>query len=110
MIEPLIYLGISFVFAGLIVWAIMPLVHRRAARSFEARQKVTLQSPDHLSADIAPSPNLDEIVGQLKDKVAGQSAELDKNAKTITQLNVDRDLLKVELDALAYPARGNRRA
>ena len=44
--------------------------------------------------------NLDEIVGQLKDKVAGQSAELDKNAKTITQLNVDRDLLKVELDVL----------
>src|SRR5690349_2107511 len=77
MIEPLIYLGISFVFAGLIVWAIMPLVHRRAARLFDAR-----------------------VVGQLRDKVLGQSAELEKNAKTITQLNVDRDLLKVELDAL----------
>lgn len=99
MIEPLIYFGISLLFAGLIVWAVMPLVHRRAARLFEARQQVESRS-QHLNNDLAPLRDQDEIVELLKDKVAGQNAELDNNVKTITQLNIDRDLLKVELDAL----------
>src|SRR5262245_24601686 len=107
MMDPLVYLGISVLFAGLMVWAVMPLVHRRAARLIAEQQQAALLSPsleldkNKLRADLAPSTHdLNEIVQRLKDRITTQSAELDKNAETITQLNVDRHLLKIELDAL----------
>src|SRR5215471_15838478 len=103
MIEPLFYLGISLLFAGLIVWAIMPLVLRRAVQIIESRQQVTLRSLPTLKtdrADAAIIQDLEDTSKQLGDKVASQSCELDRNAETITQLTVDRDILKIQLDTL----------
>jgi len=56
---------------------------------------------NELRAEVATSPrSLEEIVQQLRDKVATQSAELAKNNEAISQLKIERDILKIEVDAL----------
>jgi hypothetical protein len=107
MIEPLIYFGISLLFAALMVWAVMPLVLRRAARIIEARQQVPYPSPaaletgkESLRADAPTIRDLQDIAKQLGDTVASQRLELEKDAAIINQVKVDRDILKIELEAL----------
>jgi len=115
MIEPIIYLSISFVFSGLIVWAVMSLVHRRAARLAVARLEAavpgqTFQADrDQLHTDPAPSHrDMEAITEQLKDRIATQTTELNKNIEIIAQLKTDRDLLKIEHDALHIQMGQNR--
>jgi hypothetical protein len=74
MIEPIVYLGISFLFAGLIAWAAMPLVRSRTAR-LTAQQIFKL---------------LDSYL----------EAELDKKSDEIDRLKRECDVLKTKIDAL----------
>ena len=106
MIEPLIYFGISLLFAALMVWAVMPLVFRRTVRTIEARQQMASQplavletDKEPLRADAATIRDLEDMTKQLRDTVALQRFELEKNAEIIRQVKVDRDILKIELEA-----------
>jgi len=76
MAEPIIYLGISFLFAGLIAWAVMPLVRSRTAR-------LTAQERDAAR----------HMLSQIQ-------AELDIQSQLVTHLKREREMLKSEIDAL----------
>ena len=108
MIEPIIYLGISLLFACLVVWAVMPLVLRRTARSTARQHEVVFQSlakmqdeTNRLREELATSARtLEMIVEQLKKKVASQRVELDKNSDVVNRLKIERDMLKIDVATL----------
>jgi chromosome segregation ATPase len=73
----------------------------------EARQQVPYPSPaaletdkESLRADAPTIQDLQDIAKQLSDTVASQRLELEKDAAIINQVKVDRDILKIELEAL----------
>jgi|SRR5262245_59520263 len=106
MIE-LIYLGIGLQFTCLIVWTVMPLVLRRTARSTARRRKIVFQlakmqyEMNELRDELAASARtLETTVEQLKNKVAGQRVELDKNCDVINRLKIERDMLKIDIATL----------
>jgi hypothetical protein len=103
------YLGIGFLFAGLIGMAVMPLVHGRAVRLTIRRLEAALPQSmaeiqadkDLLRAEFAMSTRrLEMSVEQLKTKSTSQLAELGRNGDAINRLKVERDALKVEIVAL----------
>ena len=109
MIEKIMYLGIGFLFAGLIGVAVMPLVHGRAVRLTIRRLEAALPQSmaeiqadkDLLRAEFAMSTRrLEMSVEQLKTTSAGQLAELGRKGDAINRLKVERDALKVEIVAL----------
>jgi hypothetical protein len=109
MIERIMYLGIGFLFAGLIGVAFMPLVHGRAVRLTIRRLEAALPQSmeeiradkDLLRAEFAMSMRrLEMSVEQLKTKSTSQLAELGRKGDAINRLKVERDALKVEIVAL----------
>jgi len=103
------YLGIGFLFAGLIGVAVMPLVHGRAVRLTIRRLEAALPQSmaeiqadkDLLRAEFAMSTRrLEMSVEQLKTKSTSQLAELGRNGDAINRLKVERDALKIEIVAL----------
>ena len=109
MIEPIMYMGIGFLFAGLIGVAVMPLVHGRAVRLTKWRLEAALPQSmeeiradkDLLRADFAMSTRrLETNIEQLKHKTASQLAELGKKGDAVNRLKIERDALKVEIIAL----------
>ena len=108
-IEKIMYLGIGFLFAGLIGMAVMPLVHGRAVRLTIRRLEAALPQSmaeiladkDLLRAEFAMSTRrLEMSVEQLKTKSTSQLAELGRNGDAINRLKVERDALKIEIVAL----------
>src|SRR5438270_13003473 len=99
MIEPIMFIGIGFLVAGLLVIGAIPMVHARAVRLTQRRlEAMTPMSmaeihadKDQLRAEFAMSTRrLEMSVEQLKAKTTSQLAELGKKTDAI-------NLLKLEL-------------
>src|ERR1039458_6542390 len=95
MIETIIYMGIGFLFAGLIGVAVMPLVHGRAVRLTVRRLEAALpQSMEEIRADkdllrtdfAVSTRRLEIIIEQLKNKTTSQLVELGTKGDAINRL------------------------
>src|SRR5215470_7471058 len=109
MIEPMMYMGIGFLFAALIGVAVMPLVHDRAVRLTTRRLQAALPQSmkeiqadrDLLRAEFAMSTRrLEMSLEHLKDKSTGHIVELSKRDDVINRLKLQRDMLRVDVIAL----------
>lgn len=109
MIEPMMYMGIGFLFSALIALAIMPLVHDRAVRLTTRRLRAALPQSmkeiqadkDLLRAEFAMSTRRLEIdLEHLKDKSTNHVVELSKRDDVINRLKLQRDMLRVDVIAL----------
>ena len=99
MIEPVMFVGIGFLLAGLLVIGVIPLVHARAVR-LTMRRLDALNPPtmaeiqadkDQLRAEFAMSTQrLEMFVEQMKEKTTRQLVEIGKKSAAI-------GLLKLEL-------------
>jgi chromosome segregation ATPase len=98
MIEPIMYIGIGFLFAGLLVIGVIPLVHARAVRL--TRKRIEAMTPmslaeiqaekDQLRAEFAMTTRRLEMgVEQLKTKSNNQLAELGKKSEAIGRLRLE---------------------
>src|SRR5437016_2027405 len=98
MIEPIMYMGIGFLVAGLLVIGTIPLVHARAVRltmkRLEAMTPMSMAEiqadKDQLRAKFAMSTRrLEMSVEQMKAKTTSQLAEIGKKSEAIGRLKVD---------------------
>ena len=98
MIEPIMFIGIGFLVAGLLVIGVIPLVHARAVRLTMKRiEAVTPMSmaeiqadKDQLRAEFAMSARrLEMNVEQLKNKTTSQLAELGKKSDAINRMKIE---------------------
>jgi DNA repair exonuclease SbcCD ATPase subunit len=98
MIEPIMYIGIGFLFAGLLVIGVIPLVHARAVRL--TRKRIEAMTPmslaeiqaekDQLRAEFAMTTRrLEMSVEQMKTKSNNQLAELGKKSEAIGRLRLE---------------------
>jgi hypothetical protein len=98
MIEPIMYIGIGFLFAGLLVIGVIPLVHTRAVRL--TRKRLEAMTPmslaeiqaekDQLRAEFAMTTRrLEMSVEQMKTKSNNQLAELGKKSEAIGRLRLE---------------------
>src|SRR5438067_10750137 len=95
MIEPIMYMGVGFLVAGLLVIGAIPLVHARAVRltmkRLEAMTPMSMAEiqadKDQLRAEFAMSTRrLEMSVEKMKAKTTTQLAELGKKTDAINQL------------------------
>src|SRR5215813_5663866 len=98
MIEPIMYIGIGFLFAGLLVIGVIPLVHARAVRLTRKRlEAITPMSlaeiqadKDQLRAEFAMTTRrLEMSVEQMKAKNNNQLAEIGKKSEAIGRLRLE---------------------
>src|SRR3954453_1953486 len=98
MIEPIMYVGIGFLFAGLLVIGVIPLVHARAVRLTRRRLEATTPmslaeiqaEKDQLRAEFAMTTRrLEMSVEQMKTKSNHQLAELGKKSEAIGRLRLE---------------------
>jgi chromosome segregation ATPase len=98
MIEPMMFIGIGFLVAGLLVIGVIPLVHARAVRltmrRLEALNPVSMAEiqadKDQLRAEFAMSTRrLEMNVEQLKAKTTNQLAEIGKKSEAIGRLKLE---------------------
>ena len=98
MIEPIMFIGIGFLVAGLLVIGVIPLVHARAVRLTMRRlEAVTPMSmaeiqadKDQLRAEFAMSTRrLEMSVEQMKAKTTSQLAEIGKKSEAIGRLKLE---------------------
>jgi len=98
MIEPIMYIGIGFLFAGLLVIGVIPLVHARAVRltrkRLEAATPMSLAEiqaeKDQLRAEFAMTTRrLEMSVEQMKTKSNNQLAEIGKKSEAIGRLRLE---------------------
>src|SRR5262245_29411199 len=106
MIEPIMYIGIGFLFAGLLVIGVIPLVHARAVRL--TRKRLEAMTPmslaeiqaekDQLRAEFAMTTRrLEMSVEQMKAKTNSQLAEIGKKGEAIGRLRLE---LNEKIEAL----------
>src|SRR5205809_1140844 len=98
MIEPMMYIGIGFLVAGLLVIGVIPLVHARAVRltlrRLEASTPVSMAEiaaeKDQLRAEFAMKMSrLDMSLEQMKAKTTSQLAELGRKSEAIARLKFE---------------------
>src|SRR5947199_5695983 len=98
MIEPVMFVGIGFLVAGLLVIGAIPLVHARAVRlTMKRLEAVTPMSmaeiqadKDQLRAEFAMSTRrLEMMVEQMKAKTTSQLAEIGKKSDAVGRLKVE---------------------
>jgi len=98
MIEPIMYIGIGFLVAGLLVIGFIPMVHARAVRLTQRRlEAMTPMSmaeihaeKDQLRAEFAMSTRrLEMSVEQMKAKTSTQLAEIGKKTDAIGRLKLE---------------------
>src|SRR5213078_3108195 len=98
MIEPVMFVGIGFLVAGLLVIGAIPLVHARAVRltmkRLEAMTPLSMAEiqadKDQLRAEFAMSTRrLEMSVEQLKAKTTNQLAEIGKKSDAIGRLKLE---------------------
>src|SRR5256714_4923270 len=98
MIEPIMFVGIGFLVAGLLVIGIIPLVHGRAVRltmrRLEALTPLSMAEiqadKDQLRAEFAMSTRrLEMSVEQMKAKTTSQLAEIGKKSEAVGRLKVE---------------------
>src|SRR5262249_12511846 len=100
MIEPIMYVGIGFLVASLLVIGLIPLVHARAVRltmkRLEALTPMSMAEiqaeKDQLRAEFAMSTRrLEMTVEQLKAKATSQLAEIGKKGEAVARLKLELD-------------------
>src|ERR671923_2900127 len=98
MVEPIMFVGIGFLVAGLLVIGVIPLVHARAVRLTMRRvEAVTPLSmaeiqadKDQLRAEFAMSTRrLEMSVEQMKAKTTSQLAEIGKKSEALGRLKLE---------------------
>jgi chromosome segregation ATPase len=98
MVEPMMYIAIGFLLAGLLVIGVIPLVHARAerltTRRLEALTPLSMAEiqaeKDQLRAEFAMSTRrLEMSVEQLKAKTTSQLAEIAKKSDAIGRLKLE---------------------
>jgi chromosome segregation ATPase len=98
MIESMMYIGIGFLVAGLLVIGVIPLVHARAVRltmrRLEADNPLSMAEiaaeKDQLRAEFAMTMSrLEMTVEQLKAKTTSQLAELGKKGEAIGRIKFE---------------------
>jgi chromosome segregation ATPase len=98
MIEPIMYAGIGFLVAGLLVLGVIPLVHARAVRltikRVEAATPMSMgeiqADKDQLRAEFAMSTRrLEMSVEQMKAKTTSQLAEIGKKGESVSRLKLE---------------------
>lgn len=98
MIEPIMFVGIGFLIAGLLVIGVIPLVHARAVRlTIKRLEAVTPMSmaeiqaeKDQLRAEFAMTMRrLEMSVEQMKAKTTSQLAEIGKKSEAIGRLKLE---------------------
>src|SRR5215472_9631149 len=98
MIEPIMYMSIGFLVAGLLVIGAIPMVHARAVRLTQRRlEAMTPMSmaeihadKDQLRAEFAMSTRrLEMSVDQMKAKTSSQLAEIGKKAEAVGRLKLE---------------------
>ena len=108
MIEPLLYFGIGFLFAGLFVWAALPYVRARTERLTARRLEAALQSlaeiqaqKNRLRAEFATATRrFEQTLEDLKNKVTSERIESGRKSDVINRLKVETKMLKREVVAL----------
>jgi chromosome segregation ATPase len=98
MIEPIMFIGIGFLVAGLLVIGAIPMVHARAVRLTQRRlEAMTPMSmaeihadKDQLRAEFAMSTRrLEMSVDQMKAKTTSQLAEIGKKSEAVGRLKLE---------------------
>jgi chromosome segregation ATPase len=98
MVEPIMFVGIGFLVAGLLVIGVIPLVHARAVRltmrRLEALTPVSMAEiqadKDQLRAEFAMSTRrLEMSVEQMKAKTTNQLADIGKKSDAIGRLKIE---------------------
>jgi len=98
MVEPIMYIAIGFLIAGLLVIGVIPLVHARAERltmrRMEAMTPLSMAEiqaeKDQLRAEFAMSTRrLEMAVEQLKAKTTNQLTEIGKKSDAIGRLKLE---------------------
>jgi hypothetical protein len=98
MIEPIMFIGIGFLVAGLLVIGAIPMVHARAVRLTQRRlEAMTPMSmaeihadKDQLRAEFAMSTRrLEMSVEQMKAKTSSQLAEIGKKSEAVGRLKLE---------------------
>src|SRR4030095_8760506 len=98
MIEPIMFVGIGFLVAGLLVIGVIPLVHARAVRLTQRRiealtplSMAEIQADkDQLRAEFAMSTRrLEMSVEQMKAKTTSQLAEIGKKSEAIGRIKLE---------------------
>jgi predicted nuclease with TOPRIM domain len=108
MIEPLLYFGIGFLFAGLFVWAALPYVRARTERLTARRLEAALQSlaetqaqKNRLRAEFATATRrFEQIVEDLKSKITSERIESGRKGDVLNRLKAETKMLKLEVVAL----------
>src|SRR6201990_1309430 len=109
MVEPIMFIGIGFLVASLLVIGVIPMVHARAVRLTQRRlEAVTPMSmaeiqadKDQLRAEFAMSTRrLEMSVEQMKAKTSSQLAEIGKKSEAIGRLKLGLDEKPTALVAL----------
>src|SRR5436189_6441123 len=98
MIEPIMFVGIGFLVAGLLVIGVIPLVHARAVRLTMRRlealtpiSRAEIQADkDQLRADFAMAMSrLKMPVEQMKAKAPSQASEIGRKSDAIGRLQFE---------------------
>src|SRR5882672_1094648 len=98
MVEPIMFVGIGFLVAGLLVIGVIPLVHHRAVRLTQRRLEALTPlsmaeiqaDKDQLRAEFAMSTRrLEMSVEQMKAKASSQLAEIGKKSDAISRLKLE---------------------
>lgn len=98
MIEEIMFVGIGFLLAGLLVIGVIPMVHARAVRLTQRRlEAMTPMSmaeihadKDQLRAEFAMSTRrLEMSVDQMKAKTTNQLAEIGKKSEAVGRLKLE---------------------
>src|SRR5438876_7876692 len=98
MIEPIMFVGIGFLVAGLLVIGVIPFVHARAVRltmrRMHAATPVSMAEiqadKDQLRAEFAMSTRrLEMSVEQMKAKTTSQLAEIGKKSEAVGRLKLE---------------------
>ena len=117
MIEPIMYIGIGFLVAGLLVIGVIPLVHARAVRLTLRRlealtpiSRAEIQADkDQLRAEFAMLVTRLELnIERLKAKTVNQAAEIGRKSEAIGRLKLE--LSEKTAALLALEAKENRSA
>ena len=117
MIESFMYMGIGFLFAGLIGVGFAPLIHGRAVRLTIRRLEAALPQQmseiqaekDLLRAEFAMATcRLEMMIEKLRNKDASQLVEMGKKSDGINRLKLELNTLKVAAAKVvaAYSSRG----
>jgi hypothetical protein len=108
MIEPIVYIGIGFLCAGLVGVAVLPLVRARAVRSTSQRLEAAIQAlakiqadKNRLRAEVAVlTRRAEEKAEEFNNRNTSHRVELGKKSDQINRLKLERNLLNLEIDVL----------